>query len=77
MRRIRAFWILVLLMGQTRFSVLADPPRQPKRYDAPVRRVQATASEMSTPSRAGAYFLATTDGHAYSTHSYISGQPVN
>jgi outer membrane protein, heavy metal efflux system len=28
MRRIRLFWILLLLMGQTRFSVLADPPAQ-------------------------------------------------
>ena len=28
MRRIRPFWILVLLMGQTCFSVLADPPSQ-------------------------------------------------
>jgi outer membrane protein, heavy metal efflux system len=28
MRRTRLFWILLLLMGQTRFSVLADPPAQ-------------------------------------------------
>ena len=28
MRRICLVWILLLLMGQTRFSVLADPPAQ-------------------------------------------------
>ena len=44
MRRIRPFWILVLLMGQSRFSVLADPPIQLPNIDSREAAQEAVAA---------------------------------